>query len=262
MKDRNLFKFQTVFVLLTIIFNGCSSEQSSKNLIIADGISTTFAYKEIIDLGMLITEDLPEKIIGKAAMENMGWEKNNEFDVRYWEFPTGDSTIKGSDTYFTLFNHAGTHVDAPNHMSEEGGIDSYPLEAFIGPVKVFDISEYTDDHPVPKKVFENKVSAGDIVITYVNFSPSQPRNESSGFSTHLSEEASEFLAELPVRAFGTDAASAGASHPAFLTRKIPIYEQLINVDKLLDKEKMMFIGVPINIKDADGSFVRPIVMIY
>jgi len=263
MKNRNLFKLQIVFVILTIIFFGCSSNKGNKTTKIAGGISTPLTYKKIIDLGMLITEDLPERIIGKATMEKMGWEKNNEFDVRYWEFPTSDSTtMKGSDTYFTLFNHAGTHVDAPNHISEEGGIDSYPLEVFIGPVKVFDISEYTAENPVPMKIFENKISAGDIVITYVNFSPSKSGNKSPGFSTYLSEEASEFLAELPVRAFCTDAASAGASHQAFLTRRIPIYEQLINVDKLLYKENMVFVGVPINIKDGDGMLVRPVVLVY
>ncbi|MCB0534639.1 MAG: cyclase family protein [Lewinellaceae bacterium] len=258
MKKHRQLNLQTVFIILTIVFNSCNTDSTSNNR----GTAVS-GCKEIVDLGMLITEDLPERIIGKAAMDHMGWEKNNEFDVRHWEFPTGDAdTIKGSDTYFTLFNHAGTHVDAPNHMNAGGGIDSYPLDAFIGPVKVFDVSAYSEEHPVPKTVFENKVSAGDIVIAFVNYNPAQPRHENPGFSTHLSEEAAEFLAGLPVRAFGTDAASAGASHPAFLPRKIPIYEQLINVDKLLGKDNMLFIGVPINIQNADGSFVRPVVMVY
>lgn len=263
MKSCNRLLPLVVFVLSAMVLQGCYPEPNSKKSEIKNDNIGLVAYKEIVDLGMLITEDLPERIIGKAAMENMGWEKNNEFDVRYWEFPTEDSgTIKGSDTYFTLFNHAGSHVDAPNHGGYEGGIDSYPLEAFIGPVKVFDLTEYSGTNPAPKDIFDGTVSAGDIVLTYVNFVPAQPENSGSGFNVHLTEEASDYLAELPVRAFGTDAASAGTSHPAFLTRNIPIYEQLINVDKLLGKNNMMFFGVPINIKDADGSFVRPIVMIF
>ena len=98
--------------------------------------------------------------------------------------------------------------------------------------------------------------------------------------TTLSFEAAEYLAELPVRAFATDAWSVGARgnvpaevqnnvyqreapiHNAFLSRSIPIYEALLNVDKLLTKRNMLFTGTPLNIKDGDGMLVRPVVLVY
>ena len=86
----------------------------------------------------------------------------------------------------------------------------------------------------------------------------------------LTSDAAEFLANLPVRAYGTDAfgvddiADTGMPwiHHSFLSRSIPVYEQLCNLDKLLGREKMFFVGVPLNIKDGDGMIVRPVVFIY
>jgi kynurenine formamidase len=51
-------------------------------------------------------------------------------------------------------------------------------------------------------------------------------------------------------------------HHTFLSRMIPVYEQLFQVDKLLGKGKMFFSGVPLNIKGGDGMMVRPVVFVY
>jgi kynurenine formamidase len=52
------------------------------------------------------------------------------------------------------------------------------------------------------------------------------------------------------------------SHYAFLSRGIPIYEQLFNVERLVGKEDMYFTGAPLNIRDGDGMIVRPVVFVY
>jgi len=39
-------------------------------------------------------------------------------------------------------------------------------------------------------------------------------------------------------------------HHAFLSRRIPAYEQLFNVDMLLNKKNMYFVGQPLNIRDV------------
>ena len=85
---------------------------------------------------------------------------------------------------------------------------------------------------------------------------------------------------MPVRAFGTDAFSVASLqdttpvdaetetaravpiHHSFLSRGIPLYEQLFNVDQLLDKGNMYFVGVPLNIRNGDGMIVRPVVFVY
>ena len=46
------------------------------------------------------------------------------------------------------------------------------------------------------------------------------------------------------------------------SRHIPVYEGLFNVDQLLDKAHMYFVGVPLNIRGGDGMIVRPVVFVY
>ena len=82
-----------------------------------------------------------------------------------------------------------------------------------------------------------------------------------------------------MRAFGADALSvfdadsesvdspdphvrAAPIHYAFLSRRIPVYEQLFNVEKTLGHDRMFFVGAPLNIKGGDGMLVRPPVFVY
>ena len=92
--------------------------------------------------------------------------------------------------------------------------------------------------------------------------------------------AAEYLADIPIRAIGTDAFSlysydetrpaeaenalgrVAPIHEVFLSRGIPIYEELFSVDQLLGKERMFFVGVPLNIQNGDGMIVRPVVFVY
>ena len=52
-------------------------------------------------------------------------------------------SVSVSNAYYTLFNHGGPHVDAPNHVGVGSGLDSYPVESFAGPVKVFDVRQFS-----------------------------------------------------------------------------------------------------------------------
>jgi kynurenine formamidase len=255
-----------IFVFLTgywILFS-CSSKSPNKDIRSA----------KIVDLGGIVTEDLPEKVWGQATMKAFGFNKSNNFEIVEWKTPA----VSGSNAYYTIFNHGGPHVDAPKHIKVGGGLDSYPVEVFAGPLKVFDVSSFPKGHTIPVSVFKGKVSPGDIVLIFSNYVPPQSENESLQIIS-LSWEASEYLATLPVRAFGTDALSADSFgdtvkvdsenevakavpvHHSFLSRSIPIYEALYQINKLLNYENMYFIGVPLNIKNGDGMLVRPIAMV-
>ena len=226
---------------------------------------TTFMPSEVVDLGALVTEDLPERVWGNALREQLGFTRPNSFEVVPWAF----EDMSGSDAYYTLFNHGGPHVDAPNHYSYGGGIDGLPVEAFSGPVRVFDARSYPNGASVPTELFRGRVAPGDIVLIVTGYEPPSTDDALSEFPT-LTDAAAEFLATLPVRAYGTDGFSVGyvgetsttGGHYSFLTRNIPVYEQLFNVEQLLDKERMFFVGVPLNIKDGDGMIVRPVVFVY
>jgi kynurenine formamidase len=228
-----------------------------------------FAPSEVVDLGAVITEDLPQKFWGKAFMNQMGFTRQNSFEVMPGNFPAEGGSIAGSNAYYTLFNHGGPHVDAPNHVGVGGGVDSFPVGAFAGPVKVFDASSYPLGRSVPVQVFRDRVEPGDIVLVFTRYRPPQT-DDAVPESITLTNEAADFLATLPVRAYGTDTFGVETLsdtkmpwiHHAFLSRGIPVYEQLLNLDRLLGKERMFFVGVPLNIKDGDGMIVRPVVFVY
>ncbi len=233
--------------------------------------------REVIDLGALVTEDLPERVWGKGLLSALGYTRPNTFDVITWD---RNGIFTGSNAYYTLFNHGGPHVDAPTHMGFEGGVDSYPIEAFVGPLKVIDVTGFEKGFTVTRETFEGvDIRPQHIVIIYTRYTP--PETDKAFPETiALTREAAEYLAEIPVRAFGTDALSVGNAqddspvdaateharaipvHHSFLSRGIPVYEQLFNVDQLLGKENMYFVGVPLNIRGGDGMIVRPVVLVY
>ena len=253
----------SIIVVGFCFLSSCSSKNSNQNL---------QAPSEIIDLGAIVTEDLPERIWGKTLMAALDFNRSNQFEVIDWEFEVENGKFSGSNAYYTLFNHGGPHIDAPNHMKFGGGLDSYPIESFMGPLKVFDVSHFPKGRTVPVEVFKDKVLPGDIVLIFTKYTPPQS-DEAFPETIALTRETAEYLASIPVRAFATDAFSVASLddnnpveadsetaravpiHHSFLSRGIPIYEQLFQVEKLLNKENMFFIGVPLNIKDGDGMLV-------
>jgi kynurenine formamidase len=257
---RACFQLGLVIVLVTPLVS-CSTPSGNRTL--------RFAPSEVIDLGASVTDDLPQRLWGKAFLKQMGFTRQNSFDQIRWTFPVEGGSVSGSNAYYTLFNHGGPHVDAPNHVGVGGSIDSYPIEAFSGPVKAFDASGYPLGRSVPVTLFQGHVEAGDIVLILTRYRPPQTDDAQPAVIT-LTHEAAEFLARLPVRAYGTDAFSVEALsdtklpwiHHTFLSRAIPVYEQLFNLDKLLGKRRMFFSGVPLNIKAGDGMIVRPVVFVY
>jgi kynurenine formamidase len=236
---------------------------------------------EIIDLGALVTEDLPERVWGRAILSDQGWyEEQNRFDVEIQEQELPGGTVSVSNSYYRFFNHGGPHVDAPNHIGLPGGLDSYPIEAFVGPLKVFDVSEFPIGRTVEVDFFKQQdIDPGDIVLIYTGYvAPSNATDYPA--NTTMTREAALYLAGIPIKAVGTDAHSlytydddrpieaetalgrVAPVHEVFLSRRIPIYEELFNVDQLLDKSSMLFTGAPLNIENGDGMMVRPVVFVY
>jgi kynurenine formamidase len=252
------------------------SDRSAQN-----AVPPSFEPTAVVDLGALVTEDLAERRVGKKFLTDYGFTRRNEFEVIRWESELPGGTISGQNSYYTFFNHAGPHIDAPNHVGPlGGGIDSYSIESFSGALKVFDVSEFATGFSVPKDFFASQdIRPNEIVVIYTGYEPPQD-DESLPQVLTLTRESSEYLANIPIRAFGTDSASVfnfhetpqveadsviaqtAPIHHSFLSRQIPVYEGLFNVDQLLDGKRMYFVGVPISVKDGDGMLVRPVVFVY
>jgi kynurenine formamidase len=260
---------QALIVLLVLLLSGCGQRHEH-----ADSAVPT--PREIIDLGTLITTGTPKQFWGTKLLQDLKFTEPNSFNVIHWKF----GPVSGSNGYYTLFNHGGPHIDAPNHVGVGHGLDSYSIDSFAGPLKVLDFSHSAIGRSITVDMVANRqIVAGDIVLIYTGYKA--PINEIDWpENAALTYEAAEYLANIPVRAIGTDAfnvdsltdqspvaadneiAEAVPGHHVFLTRGIPVYEQLVNVESLLGKENMYFVGVPINIKDGDGMIIRPVVLVY
>ncbi len=174
-------------------------------------------------------------------------------------------------------------MDAPNHMDPEGdGVDIYELQQLFGRVQVVDLRSQPRDEPIPRQRLESEgIEPGHIVLLLVGYSPPKTPDDYPSYP-YLSKAAAEYLAELPVQAVGTDALSVeciscffsggqqGATgyenllpvHHAFLTRGIPVFETLVNLEALIDEEYAVFVGFPLKVKDGDGSPIRAAALVY
>lgn len=254
-------------LLLLSFLAGCARQPAPPSLPVP---------KRIVDLGVVVTEDTPERFWGKRMLEDSGFEAPNRFDVIHWDY----GPVSGTNSYFRLFNHGGPHVDAPGHVGLGPGLDGLPVEAFAGPLKVFDVSHLPPGRTITLALVSSlDIAPGDIVAVYTGYRAPASDAELPTV-TALSHEAARYLAGLPIRAFVTDAFSAEALsdaspvasddpvarvipvHEPFLGRGIPIFEQLVNLDALLGQTDLYFVGVPLNIADADGMMVRPVVLVY
>lgn len=228
---------------------------------------------EIVDLSPVITEDLPVRMFGHRALSLFGFSDRTEF--RHVE---GHTPMYYVNSYLTLFNHAGPHVDSPNHMAQGAkSIDTFPLVTFIGPMRLFDLRDRPRGQPLARTEFEGKgIRPGDVVVALVGYQPPSGPDDLPSFS-YLSLEAAEYLASIPVRLFGTDALSVDGSsaapgdtgyarvapvHHAFLSRDIPVVEQLVNLDQLIGKRNPLFVGFPLKIANGNASPIRAAALVY
>jgi len=129
-----------------------------------------------------------------------------------------------------LGTHTGTHVDAPSHMDAHGAsLDNLPLEAFFGPAQVVDVK---DKFPVGIGLAFRQGRLG--VKLYDKLKQARPKFILVGDSAELTVELERRLLQAGIITF-TD---------------------LINMDQLPTKRRFQFFGVPLKIKDGDGSPIR------
>jgi len=235
---------------------------------------------EIIDLSPTITEDMPERLMGSAFFTMLGMEPTVEF-----KHYTGEPPLYYLDSYITLFNHAGPHVDAPRHMiPNTAAVDEYDLDRFYGKAVVMDFSAKPVDYYVTlDEIKKYDIKAEDIVIFYCGYKVNGNPDELPIF-TVPSKEAADYLAELPIKCYATDGMSVdnlrrttellveGESeleilapvHSAFLTNGIPIIEGLQNLQAIAGYNEVVFAGFPLKTtgKAGDAAPLRAVAMIY
>jgi kynurenine formamidase len=188
----------------------------------------------------------------------------------------------GFNTFMVLvFEHAGTHVDAPVHLAGTRGatIDEVPPERWMGPVSCLDMSHKREREFVTKadvQAWEERhgaIEGGDVVLINTGWEcnwrvPSgverQPYLKNN---PGLHFEAAEYLADRGVKLVGgdiptidSDADPEERAHKALLPRGVLILENAANLE-MVPPKGAYFIGLPLKIGDGTGSPVRAIALV-
>lgn len=239
-------------LLVTLVFSACGSPSP---------IPST-----IIDLSPIITEDLPARIMGAAMSATRPYPVVNPFQ----HFTRDAPPYVVRNSLFTLLAHGGPHVDAGIHIFPDGGtVNDFTLDQFVGPLRLLDVRDLPKDQAISRQIVEAmEIREDDIVVLFGGYEPPRTETQFPEYH-HLSAEAAEYLASIPVRAFATDGWSVDARgglgpvvHEAFLPRGIPVIEQLVNLDAVPDDGEVVFVGLPLNVADANGAPMRAAAFVY
>ncbi|WP_026839074.1 cyclase family protein [Gillisia sp. JM1] len=219
--------------------------------------------------------------------ETIYWVTAKEFELEVVSKGETDQGFYYSANNFATAEHGGTHIDAPIHFANnKQTVDEIPLENLIGNAIKIDVSENAIKNPdylisiEDLKKWEKEqnmeIPQGAIVLLETGFSKFYPdkmkylgtneRGEEAIKKLHfpgLAPEAANWLVEnRNIHAIGLDTPSIDygqsqtfESHIILLSKNIPAFENLTNLDKLPSKD-FQIIALPMKIKGGSGAPLR------
>ena len=186
---------------------------------------------------------------------------------------------------FTLYEHYGTHMDAPAHFAEgKETLDQIPADHFFGPAVVIDASAdvaKNPDYQLPAVSIERwesahgTIPAGAIVLLNTGWAKRWPdearyRNTDASGTMHFpgySAEAAKLLVSRGVSGIGLDtlAVDYGPStdhvvHHTILSQNIFILENLSDMRGLPEAGGFV-IAAPVKLEGGSGGAVRVFVIV-
>jgi kynurenine formamidase len=221
---------------------------------------------ELVEVGQYLEEGMPTHP-----------SHSKFYKVRWHGFQLGDTC---NDFQLILNEHNGTHVDSFGHYIDQPGfafIDQIPLETLCGPCVTVDATflkareTIEKEHLLAWEAAHGPIQAGDGVLfdfgwmKYWNLRPND-RQFCHNYPG-VGATAAAYLAEKRVRMVGVDTlsvdkdqADSDPAHNLLLSHRIPVVENLCNLEKLHDK-RGYFIALPLLIRDGSASPVRPVVLV-
>ena len=177
------------------------------------------------------------------------------------------ATIPGkTSTHYeiTIGSHAGTHLDAPKHVFENGaGVDKVDLNKIVGECRVLDMTRVKEVIGVDD-LKKEKIKKGERILV-------KTKNSKRGFEKfyddyiYLGGEAAEFLAKKKIALFGMDYLSVkkrggpdNRPHTELLRSGVVIFEGL-DLSKV-KPGKYFFVGLPLKFAGLDGAPARAVLI--
>jgi kynurenine formamidase len=180
-------------------------------------------------------------------------------------FEEGNTIAKDgfAELTMTMCTHTGTHMDAPCHIIQNArSLDEFPMDKFIGKAIVLDCSQISSISLNFLKLKETEIKEKDFILFYTGWQDKwNTPNYFDEFPT-LTTEAVEWLLTFNLKALGFDAISVDRladnnlpNHHLLLNKEILIIENMMNLDKLINKDFELNC-IPLKIQKADGSPIR------
>ncbi|MFH1180252.1 MAG: cyclase family protein [Candidatus Bathyarchaeota archaeon] len=228
-------------------------------------LESTLRNYRVIDLSHRFEEEMPRPQVPYGHIPWKSYAKGDAFNTNM----------------FLVFEHSGTHVDAPIHLGgvEGPSIDEIPPEMWMGPCSVLDMSHKGENEEVSAEdIVEWENTHGAIERdTVALFHYGWDKNWTTKYGVEkqpylknnpgLSEDAAHLLAERGVKLVGgdtptidSDANPTEPAHRVLLPRHILVLENAKNLGELPPKGAY-FIGLPLRIKDGTGCPVRAIALV-
>ncbi len=172
---------------------------------------------------------------------------------------------------WTFAEHSSTHVDSPAHFAEgTPTVDKVPVEKYVGRGIVLDFTGKPPRYPITRndissrlKKSRGKAGPGSMLFFYTGYTE-KSRTKEWLDHPELSEDACKYIVELGVNAIGFDAPGPDhepfPAHKILLPKIIGIYENLANLDKVLNQD-FLFVGAPIALKGGSASPCRAIALL-
>jgi len=208
--------------------------------------------------------------------------------VVMWDHLTHEETIqfgltKAPYSYrvvgFTMCDHAGTHVDAINHIVTEPGarsIDLLPLEWFMAPGVWLDFSHkepnaYITAEDIRQALEKDGITIQPQSVALIHtgwYKKWGSRFEYIKNYPGLDRSGTEYLNDLGAISIGADAPSIDShaevsrikvqpAHIVCREREILNMENMANIDRIPSHE-FWFVGLPLKLHDATGSPIRAV----
>ncbi|MCK5796875.1 MAG: cyclase family protein [Deltaproteobacteria bacterium] len=162
--------------------------------------------------------------------------------------------------------HTGTHVDAPRHYLKDGAaVDEAPLDTWIGPARVLDISRSRGTITVDE-LAAHSIQAGERILLRTGnaaridwHAPTIDRD-----FVGLSPEAARFLAAQKIRTLGVDYLSVSAFNDDAASVHLPLLRAGVWIIEGLDLSAIApgpvdLICLPLRLVGADGAPARALV---
>jgi arylformamidase len=232
---------------------------------------------ELVDLSRPVSEETAVRLFGDLGSPDYG-----RVEVTYladW------SNANGSVARFSLFDHIGTHMDAPIHTNEDGvALEGVDISRLIGEAVVLDLYRGDVDYGYTVDDLANatpSIEAGDIVLIYSGYRDVEKPTDRIK-QTYLTVEAAQWLVDRGVTAVGCEPAGiehlpegyfvhrwyakdtpdppSWPAHRILLGSHVYIMEGLTNLERLRG-QRVRFAALPLLLPGLTGCPVRAVAWI-